>query len=182
MTWKCLNWQNLFLLVAGSIFKDFSNILILVIIVTGGKVFWNSGLQVLLLLCFIEVLENPILLDFLVGREFFLEEDEGMHLHKKIQTPLTVFGFPKVFTFEFKLGFLLIIRLWIIICFKTLNVFGNKLVLPFVCRVFCPVLDFLLKSFESVPVIINWWFLILPLLLDWIKVEFHLLAVSIPVK
>jgi hypothetical protein len=96
-----LNRQNLLVLVRVGVSLQLIHI-VSISFVGRLNVARSATLEVVALLALSEVLENPVLLDLLVGRELLLQKDEGMHLLVQHFAPLVPFSLPEVLAFQLK--------------------------------------------------------------------------------
>ena len=94
-----LNWENLLVLVGLRVVDNFIDVFSVNFFVWG-KIVWPTRLQKPFLGWLVQHLVNPVVLNFLVSRELFLQEDHRVHLEVQLITQPCFFLFPEIVASE----------------------------------------------------------------------------------
>ena len=133
--------------------------------VVWNEIVWLTLLQILLFGWLIQHLVDPIILNLLVSRKFFLQEDHRVHLKIQLSALRTFFLLPEVIATELKRNQIRTI----LVFFKCLEFFyfsNNLLLCCFLCNFVCFKFYFFDIAAPWAPSLITCWFILLEVLFD----------------
>ena len=99
MTSEKLNWENLLVLVGLRVVDNFIYVFFVNFSVWS-KIVWSTRLQKPFLGWLVQHLVDPVVLNFFISRELFLQEDHRVHLKVQLITQPCFFLFPEVVASE----------------------------------------------------------------------------------